>query len=374
MSSESLESPRITLESLEEKNELPVIRLNSRNTFFVIGLVVLGYIIASQVGLPVPVSATVGVALGAIGFDLVRSAPPYSNVTEWIKTNIRYFRKAGEYSNRAEAHLDSENRIQAVIQAPETTRNLTQVSRLYPPHGIIERTDGSYALVLRYSPPNMDFSMGEEYADLMNTVSEGYNNTIDFDLSFYATTRPVDMEAHFEQLAKRMDDPDVKNNEIFQALLEEMLTHRRQMVQQSDTEIVHFYFIVSVDKADINEVSGGDKDADDRSYLFGLFEDDEKSQEEIDKEIVEERRMRNILEKRAKAVAGLFSGGARITEDASIERVDCVEAAALLESYWTGNQVPLDSEDESDPIPRNAVSLGPEPDHIDIKHPGEVIE
>ncbi|ERJ07363.1 hypothetical protein HLRTI_000404 [Halorhabdus tiamatea SARL4B] len=372
--SSSLETPRITLESLDEKNEIPVTGWSSRNTFFIIGMSIVGYFVGGQVGLPIYANVALGTAFGVISMDFVRSTPPYANATEWITTNIKYLRRASEYTNRADAHLDTDNRIQAIIETPKTTREITQVARFYPPHGIIERTDGSYAVVLRYSPPNMDFSLSQDYRQLMNTISNGYNNKIDFDVTFHATTRPVDMEEHFEILADRLDDPDVENNDIFQALIQEMLEDRQQMLMESDTEIVHFYFIISADDHDIAEVTGGDDNATDRSFLFGLFGEDEKTPEEIDEDIAKERRIRSVLDKRARAVSSLVSGGEKITEDASIDRVDCIEAAALLESFWTGQKVTLDPEEESDPIPRDSISLGPTPGHIDIKHPAEVIQ
>jgi len=353
------DTARVTLESLKERNKIPIVQWDSRNVWFVLGAAVIGGFLGRELGLGLVGAIPLAVLSMYLAYDLVRSTPPYYNVTDWLKTNYRYLRRPSKYANTAEAHLETDSTLRAAIETEETTRNLTHVKRFYPPHGIIERSDSSYAMLLRYTPPNMDFATDEEYFRLMNTLAKGYNDVIDFDLSLHATTRPVDMEEYFEQLADRMDDADVENNDIFAALLEEMKDNRRQMLERSNTEIVHFYIIISVDEDEIADVVGGDDEATERSRLFGLLGGRRNSTDK-DAEREKERRLQKTLENRAGQVSNLVSGGGRRLEDATIEPVSTTEAAAVLETYWTGRRVPLTPGEEIDPIPAGAMSRGPE--------------
>lgn len=360
---------RITLESLDEPKALPVVGWNSRNVWFVLGFAALGYGIAQFFGFGLAGMTIIMAVTTYIGYDIVRSAPPYCNVTDWIQTNIRYWRRPTKYANVAEAHLETESSIRAAIETPETTRDMIHIKRFYPPHGIIERDDGTYSMVLRYTPPNMDFSTDSEYLQLMDTLADGYNKTIDFDVTIHTTTRPVDMEAYFEQLAERMDDPDVQNNEIFKALLQEMKEDRRQMLEQSDTEIVHFYFIISVDPDEVEDTVGGDDDASQRSWLFRLL--GRGSDDDEDEDMAQDRRLKKKLDKRASTVQNLVAGGG-VLEDASIDRVSTTEAAAVLESYWTGKDVPLDADVVADPVPLSKTTVRPRAEDVDVKDVAEV--
>lgn len=362
-------APQITLESLREKNEIPYVGFNTRNTVFIVGSTAGGYLGGQMfIGNRI-ISFTLAFIAFYLSYDLVRSTPPYCDITQWAKINLRYLRKASQYNNTAEAHVDSDSMIRAVVERPETTRNLTKVKRFYPPHGIIERDNGSYAMLLRYEPPNMDFKSNSEYTELMMTLAQTYNDVIDFDVTLHATTRPVDMEAYFDQLASRMDDPDVNNNEIFKALLTEMKESRREMLYQSDTEIVHFYFIISVDELEIKDVEGGDDAASDRSRFFQLLDRGEDEETKMAKE----RRIKKKLDSRARVIASLISGGSQVTQDASIQRVPCTEAAAILESYWTGKKTPLRSETTNHgPIPHTVTQRGPKENEVNVKPISEV--
>jgi len=359
MSTQNIDSPQITLESLNEQRTIPVLGWNSTDTWFVLGVGLLCGFIGLRLGLGLAPSIPLALIGLYVGYDVVRSSPPYCSVMQWLRTVARYYREPSVYANTAEAHIEVDNTIRAAIETPKTTRDLTGVKRFYPPHGIIEQRFGTYAMMLRYTPPNMDFSTQEEYLELSQLLAEGYNKSIDFDVTLHATTRPVDMEAYFEQLAQRVDDPDVKNNDIFAALLEEMLEDRRQMLERSDTEIVHFYLIITVDESEVEEIVGGDDDAAERSRLFSFLRRGDED-EDMQSERVKERRIKKKLDNRARKLKGLIEGNNDILEDASVDRVSTTEAAAVLESYWTGESVPLEEEGDLDPVPVAKVSHGPD--------------
>lgn len=374
MSQSTQEAPaRITLESLSDKDEVPYIGWNTKNTWWILGWAVTGGFIGRELGLGLSGIIPVALIFMYIGYDVVRSAPPYCNVFDWIRTNYKYWREPSKFSNAAEAHVDTDSTIRAAIETPESTRETSEVKRFYPPHGIVERQDGSYSMMLRYMPPNMDFKIDEEYIHLMETLGKGYNEMVDYDATLHSTTRPVDIEAYFERLAARMDDPDVANNEIFKALLQEMKDHRQQMLTQTDTETVHFYFIVSVEENEVRHEVGGDDSATQRSRLFSLFG---RGGNQPDEDI--ERRRQRLLKKKLDQKAQILQkvlaeNSARIGES-NIARVPVTEAAAVLETYWTGKPVPLDPDDEQEPVPMSAITRGPDSDELDVTGIAEVAQ
>lgn len=352
-------SARITLESLKEPNEIPYLQWNSRNVWFILGCGGFAGLLAREIGLglsAITLTAFIGLYLG---FDFVRSTPPYANATEWIKTNIAYWRQPSEFANTAEAHVETDSTIRAAIQTPESTRELTGVSRLYPPHGIIEREDGSYSMMLRYTPPNQDFNTKEEFLHVVNTLENGYNEIADFDIVLHSTTRPVNMERYFNKLAERMDDDDVQQNEIFKALLQEMKEHRKQMLEETQTEVTHFYLIVSVNESEAKDEIGGDDDAQDRSRIFNRLAGGRSHSDETgDPDKRKQRRLKKILDDRAKKVEKILIESSGRIEDANIKKAPVTEAGSVFETYWTGRQVPLDP-DEREAVPVTRTTRGP---------------
>jgi hypothetical protein len=374
MSQSTQEAPaRIMLESLKEKNTIPYIGWNSRNTWFILGWAAFGGLIGRQLG--IGLSGIIPIALIGmyIGYDLVRSTPPYCDVMDWIRTNYKYWREPSKFSNTAEAHVETDSTIRAAIETPDDTRSLTEVERFYPPHGIVERQDGSYSMTLKYAPPNMDFKTNDEYLHLMETMAKGFNEMVDFDVTLHTTTRPVDIEAYFELLAKRMEDPDVEGNEIFKALLQEMKDHRQQMLSETDTETVHFYFIVTVDENEVKHEVGGDDSATQRSRVYQLLGRGQKQTDE-DVERRRQRLLKKKLDDKARVLKKVLSENSSRIGESDVSRVAVTEAAAVMETYWSGRQVPLDPDEEDEPVPVSAITRGPDPDELEIKDVSEVAQ
>jgi hypothetical protein len=357
-------SGRITLESLKETNEIPFVGWDSTNTAFIIGAGFIGALLGQRLGIGLPGVGLSVTILMYVAYDFVRSTPPYVNAIGWIRTNLKYWRRPSQYANAAEAHVQTESTLRAAVETPETTRNLTGIARLYPPHGIIEHQEGGYSIVLRYEPPNMDFNTNDEYIRLMDTLATGYNETADFDVTLHMTTRPVDIEAYFTALANRMDDPDVQNNEIFKALLQEMKNHRAEMLEKTDTETSHFYFLVTVNENEVKNTVGGDDDAQERSRLFRILSRSTSADEESS-ERRRQRRMKKKLEERTQTLARILTETSTGSQT-SLNRVPVTEAASIHESLWTGRRVPLDPEEENNPVPTMGTMRGPRPSEVDI--------
>lgn len=348
---------RIMLESLKEKDDLPYVGWNSKNTWFVLG-------VSTFIGLftMLRFGPAIGVLLGVIAlyvtYDLVRSTPPYCNVIDWIRTNITYMKEPSKFTSAADAHVKTTSTLRAAIETGDSTRDLTQVERLYPPHGIVEQKNGDYSMVLRYEPPNLDFSTNDGFITLMESFTTGYNEAVDFDVHLHLTTRPVDLKAYFEKLAERMEDPDVQQNEIFKAVLQEMKGHREGMLDETDTETTHFYFIVTVSPSEVKGELGGDDSATERSRVFQLLNHGGGSDEEdVNMELKRKKKMQKELFNKADALQKVVSGPNDY--DTAVKVAPSTEAAAILESFWTGNSVPLEAEGRHDRLPQTATVMGP---------------
>lgn len=360
---------RITLESLKERNELPIVHWDTRNVWFILGMGSLGGLIGKELGLGLSAAGVSTLLCMYLAYDFVRATPPYANATEWIRTNLRYWRQPSKFANTAQAHVETDSTLRAAVQTSETTRDLTEVSRMYPPHGIVKRKDGGYWMVLRYEPPNMDFSTNEEFFDLIDSLANDYNETGTFDINVLTTTRPVDIEGYFDQLAERMDDPDVQNNEIFKALLQEMKEHRARMLQKTNTETIHVYLIISTDKTEVQNEVGGDEDAKDRSRIFSALNRKGSSDKET-KEQQMQRRLKKRLDEKAQTLASILVDNSASVGEANVHQVPATEASAVLETFWTGRPVPIEPEEEEDPVRVTDMTRGPTQEEVDVNEVG----
>jgi hypothetical protein len=305
-------------------------------------------------GLPVVVGAVSLCML--VGIDVVRATPSYCNVFQWIRANIEYHRQPDEYVNVAQAHVRTDSTLRAAVQTSKKTRDETNVKRLYPPHGLVERTDDALVSILKYEAPNMDFATGEQYQELKQQIQGWYNDSIDFDITVYISTRPVEMGDYLENLSDRMDDPDVQGRDVFRAVLEEMVEGRKASLEDSDTETVEFYFIVDVEKNEVDSSIGGDDSASDRSALFSLFGSSEQDLDADDK-AVRRARMEKLLGTRIEKIRRVAHGSG-LSVDAEIRQLNSLEAAALLERFWTGRDVVGDTSTNAE-VPTSGFSRGP---------------
>jgi len=368
-------SATVTLDSLTEPSELPYVNIRTGDFWMVAGLAAAGYLVAVRLSLGLPgLVVTVGV-FAVIGVDLVRSAPPYCTALEWVRAIVTYFRSPSKFANASHAHLETSNSLRAAIEAPTSTREQTRIARFYPPYGVYERTDGTFETMLEYTPPNMDFATDEDYRELMNMISDWYNNNeINFDITIHATTQPADVGEYFRKLHQRIEDTEHEYNETFRMLLEEMRAGRKQQLKLSNTEILRVYFIISVEPGDVADVVGGDDSATDRSRLFQLLsrltpgtrEDEEELPDDISTREVKRRRMEKKLNKRVQRMYELAIGRS-IATDADIRQLTAPEAAAVQESFWTGRSLTSLSEPGTDGVaPTGPLSPGidTELDHL----------
>jgi len=360
---------RITLESLKEQNEVPIVRWDTRNVWFILGMGSLGGLMGNELGLGLSAVGVSTLLCMYLAYDFVRATPPYANATEWIRANLRYWRQPSKFANTAQAHVETDSTLRAAVQTSETTRDLTEVARMYPPHGIVKRKDGGYWMVLRYEPPNMDFSTNEEFFDLIDSLANSYNETGTFDIDVMVTTRPVDIEGYFDQLAERMDDPDVQNNEIFKALLQEMKEHRARMLQKTNTETTHVYLLISTDKTEAQNRVGGDEDAKDRSRIFSAFNRKGSSDKET-KENQMQRRLKKRLDEKAQTLASILVDHSASVGEANVHQVSVTEASAVLETFWTGRPVPIEPDEEEDQVRVTDMTRGPTQEEVNVNGEG----
>ena len=351
----------ITLESLDEPNEVPYLQMNTRDFFVQAGGAAFGFQAISYIG----GGPIIGAAVGAICFiaarNLVKSAPPYFDIFDWGKILLAYARHPAEYSTTEETYVDSSDSLYSSVRLDATTTEKTNIKRFYPPFGIVERQNGTYYMVVRYEPPNLDFATAEDYTQIASAIDSWVNQSGDFSFGFYATGSPVDMEGYFDNLAERAVDGDIKQSEVFSAVVDEMRVHRRRQLAEAKTESVEYYFIVEATEDDVSTGATNDESATDRSFLFRLFSSgDSDAHEEEDEDEKLKQEIQQKLRRRAKAIeqelVGKIDGA-----DASIATVD--EASAVLEEYWTGTEVDTTADDDQpamEAVPMSRVAFGEE--------------
>ena len=347
---------QITLESLEEPNEVPYLRMDSKDALVRGGAAVIGFQGVSALGGGPVLATAVAVVLLIVAHNYVKSAPPYCNSVEWTRILLKYARQPDEYTTAKDAYIDTTNSLYAAVKTDEDTMEKTKVKRFYPPFGIVERTDGTYYMVIRYEPPNLDFAPGSKFKRIAGQIEQWVNDSGDFGLTFHVTGEPVNMQAYFDNLTKRAFDDDIKTNEVFKSVVDGMRRYRRQQLAASQTEEVQFYFIVKAEEDDVSTGATNDESASDRSGLFRMFSGDESEEEESEEEL--KRQMEEKLRRRADSIQRGIGG--EIT-GASSEIVSASHAAGVLQGYWKGENEYSEYDDadpETEPIPMSRFADG----------------
>lgn len=339
-------APRFTLDSLREPNTIPYIGLAAPDFWAIVAPAGGGLTLTAlfKLGLPGLLLTTLAALCGGLA---VYAAPRHLTVTQWFET-VRYYLtqptvvtaadSTSSVNRQDELRADSgtESVLEAAISTDETTREFTNVARVHPGQAALERTDGHLVGALKLEPPNMDFATPDEWARVTESITTWVNQSGDFDLQLYVTTRSFPIEAHIETLEERLTDSDVQENPAFKRVLEQTIAERPQQLATAGTELPHFYLIVTVSQNDIHEPSSGDRTAlqklSELPYLGIPFEALASYRDDF----TARQRQARLGSALAERLQRLESDLIQDIDGCESRRVSVVEWIGLLQHFWEG--------------------------------------
>ncbi|WP_328587668.1 hypothetical protein [Halosimplex salinum] len=248
-----------------------------------------------------------GVMIG-LGALFVYLTPAYTSSADWVTSMLTF-------------HSRSENIDH------EAAKEYTQIERVYPDRGAIERTDGAYFGLVQVIPPTMALATDAEWATKAESFQDFLNTTVEFPIQIYSTTQPFPVEEHLGRYESRLDDPDVESNPQLEALIEQYIDWYEAELDERRMTIRDHYVVVPVAPTEVrfDEASLAQKVA--ALPVLGLF----VRELYAPRAAVEREALLDELDDRLDRVRA----GLRSIEGCTAHRVDATEATAIVGEYWS---------------------------------------
>ena len=255
-------------------------------------------------GLTLPLAGLM-IAVGAI---FVYLTPAYTTSADWVTSMVGFHAGASEIDH-------------------EAARAYTQIERVYPDRGAIERTDGAMVGLVQVIPPTMALATDEEWTQKADSFQDFLNTTVEFPIQIYSTTQPFPVEKHLARYESRLDDPDVDANPQLESLIENYIEwYERELADRRMTIRDHYVVVpVSPEEVRFEQASIAEQLAE--LPVLGLF----VRELFAPRAAVEREALIDELDDRLDRVRS----GLRGIEGCTAHRVDATEATKIIGEYWS---------------------------------------
>jgi hypothetical protein len=325
------------MDRIGERTYLPYLNVKEGNAGVLVGLPIAGAMLGSAVSQRIGV--VVGLLVGLfVGTAVVYATPTHLTATTWLQDLGRYLvrpRRTLHATTEDEPATDGGVGQYAPVGVDETTQDLTGLRRAWPGAAVVERQDGAMEAWLKVVPANMDFAMSDDWSAVQGRAREFANSELDWDLTMHATTRSFPTDEMVTNIEDRLSDPDVQDNEVFAALLEEYYEERPRRLE--GVQELHYYLGVEVDRMAVYEEYDTETTPLERltripilgTLVFSPFV---SGREDLDEQEVHER-MRDRLAARLETVEAEFVRG---VNGWSARRLSTLEIMLLAYRFWNG--------------------------------------
>lgn len=224
-----------------------------------VALIVTQYISVLPEGYTLPL---VGVS-GVIGVFLLVATPDHLNTETWVKSYYTYLTQpknvqyhASEYGMAREGkEYVAEGKM---WEADETTQEAIRIKKFHPSGNAVERDDGDMVGALRIDGANMALASEETWNRMVGQWGGFLNNTCDFPLQLYATSRTFPVKEYIDTYRRRRNDPDLTETPILKGLLEDyMRWYPSEYLTWQGVNERRYFIIISVSE---NEIYGRGRD------------------------------------------------------------------------------------------------------------------
>lgn len=271
--------------------------------------------------------AALAVATGGV---FVYLTPPYTTSIDWLGTFVRYRR-----SEKAISH--------------EAAKEHTQVERVHPIEGAIERVDGVLVGMVQVDPPSLALSTEAEWRSIAEAFQDFCNTVVEFPIQIYSTTRSFPVEEYLVSYTDRLDDPDVRANPRLAELIEQYVEWYARDLDKRQMTIRDHYVIVTVAPKEVQFEKESLLVKLARVPILGLF-----VQARFATRREEQREaMFDALDERLRRI----EAGLRELEGCHARRVDVETGVGLLAEYWSGR--PIEYGDVGDVLRTRPIVGGP---------------
>jgi len=298
----------------------------------------------------------VGVLVSAFIFLF---APGHLGPANWIESIVHRTTKPHEIT-----HLSMETAQQNPEEQPMTkayemnsrTQNEIHIERIHKQGGGVERTDGAVVGAVKVDPANMALAANREWEQIVNDW-EGYlDNTVDYPIQIYSTTKTFPVEEYMSQYNSRLNDPDVKNRPVLKALIQSFTSWYSEYLGYQGTNQREFYIVIAVQEHEVHQTQKDETAIDrlaEKPVIGRVFQRlKENQQEEYEDDELKQEQLRMLNQRLGSAQQGI-----RRLQDCSARRITATEHAVVLKEYWGGVELNF-SENAVQDLHRGGVTMG----------------
>ncbi|WP_323677643.1 hypothetical protein [Halorubellus sp. PRR65] len=329
-----------TLDGTDEPDIIPFLGIPTSDLWLLIGIP--GLVLFSGLALD---QRVFGILFGAVAFAgvgaVVYATPSFLTTRDWLNVLRAHYTTASTHENRVVRDIDlgDPGSFFERFQTDQSTRELTHIDHVYPGRGVVERDDGQLVAALELDPPNQDFAGSREWEHVAAQAAEFANNALDFDLQVYLTTQQFDIEDYTNTLAERLEDDEVRDHAILNAVVQDTIESRPRELEDAGTSPVHAYLIVSVDRTDVIMDSGSTESSGFAKLgdipLLGIPFQIASSMREGLSDAREHALMLSRLDSRLTTIRTEYVNE---IEGADARQLTTGEWLALAETYWQGSE------------------------------------
>mgnify|MGYP006286936575 CR=1 FL=1 len=248
------------------------------------------------------------VALGIGGGTLlVYLTPSYIPTMNWFLSMIGFYGGARR-SEHAEACRQ------------------TQIKRIHPNSGAIERTDGTLLGMVQVMPPTMALATEDEWAEKATALQEFLNTAVDHPIQIFSTTRDFPTNRYLSRYEDRLTDPDVKSNPRLQELIERYIAWYQDELDRRHMTIREHFVVVPISPKEVHFEYGSIIEKLARIPIIELVISTVFSPNKLDVRI----EMVDSLSHRLQRV----ESGLRDIDGCSARRLSAEESASIIRRFW----------------------------------------
>jgi len=209
---------------------------------------------------------------------------------------------------------------------------------------------------VKVDPANMALAANREWEQIVNDW-EGYlDNTVDYPIQIYSTTKTFPVEEYMSQYNSRLNDPDVKNRPVLKALIQSFTSWYSEYLGYQGTNQREFYIVIAVQEHEVHQTQKDETAIDrlaEKPVIGRVFQRlKENQQEEYEDDELKQEQLRMLNQRLGSAQQGI-----RRLQDCSARRITATEHAVVLKEYWGGVELNF-SENAVQDLHRGGVTMG----------------
>lgn len=240
-----------------KEDRIPLIGWRKSDVIFIVAATLIGFfLIGPQTGgfwLP----TTIVCAAGSL--FTVYLKPKSLSVFEAIRIGFEYVKEPSVvYAAGEDADADNRNEGGLLNYTPfspsSRTQDMVQMQMAFPEASAVLTEDGRMETMIEIDGANMDFAYDEEWAGRQQVGKHYVDRYVEDRVKIHGDTQPFKFGEVIDRIESRLNDEDIENTKVAQAVLDEYADKRPEQVEDRGTQNVSVYLIIGVTE---DEVSGG---------------------------------------------------------------------------------------------------------------------